>query len=340
MTKKYDVIVFIGRFQPFHNAHLEIIKRAMGLAEHTAIIVGSANQPRTFKNPFSYDEREHLIDETLMMMNADYSIHPIQDTIYNNLTWATRVQNIVNQINPFEDIKVGIIGYKKDATSFYLDMFPQWDLIEVPLIEELSASQIRELYFKEDYNPNFIKSVVPAEVLEQLNKFSKTEDYDQILREIDFVEKYKSQYASFPYPPTFVTVDAVLVQSGHILMIRRRAEPGKGLLALPGGFLDALSDKSLEDAMIREVREETQLKVPGPVLRGSIVEAKVFDAIERSTRGRTITHAFHINLPNGELPKVKGGSDATSAKWIPISKITPNECFEDHYEIINYFTGV
>jgi bifunctional NMN adenylyltransferase/nudix hydrolase len=340
MTKKYDVIVFIGRFQPFHNAHLEIIKRAMGLAEHTAIIVGSANQPRTFKNPFSYGEREHLIDETLMMMNADYSIHPIQDTIYNNLTWATRVQNIVNQINPSEDIKVGIIGYKKDASSFYLDMFPQWDLIEVPLIEELSASQIRELYFKEDYNPNFIKSVVPAEVLEHLNTFSKTEDYDQILREIDFVEKYKSQYASFPYPPTFVTVDAVLVQSGHILMIRRRAEPGKGLLALPGGFLDALSDKSLEDAMIREVREETQLKVPGPVLRGSIVEAKVFDAIERSTRGRTITHAFHINLPNGELPKVKGGSDATSAKWIPISKITPNECFEDHYEIINYFTGV
>jgi bifunctional NMN adenylyltransferase/nudix hydrolase len=123
-------------------------------------------------------------------------------------------------------------------------------------------------------------------------------------------------------------------------MIRRRAEPGKGLLALPGGFLDALSDKSLEDAMIREVREETQLKVPAPVLRGSIVEAKVFDAIERSTRGRTITHAFHIKLPNGELPKVKGGSDATSAKWIPISKITPNECFEDHYEIINYFTGV
>jgi bifunctional NMN adenylyltransferase/nudix hydrolase len=340
MTKKYDVIVFIGRFQPFHNAHLEIIKRAMGLAEHTAIIVGSANQPRTFKNPFSYGEREHLIDETLMMINADYSIHPIQDTIYNNLTWATRVQNIVNQINPSEDIKVGIIGYKKDASSFYLDMFPQWDLIEVPLIEELSASQIRELYFKEDYNPNFIKSVVPVEVLEHLNKFSKTEDYDQILREIDFVEKYKSQYASFPYPPTFVTVDAVLVQSGHILMIRRRAEPGKGLLALPGGFLDALSDKSLEDAMIREVREETQLKVPGPVLRGSIVEAKVFDAIERSTRGRTITHAFHINLPNGELPKVKGGSDATSAKWIPISKITPNECFEDHYEIINYFTGV
>jgi bifunctional NMN adenylyltransferase/nudix hydrolase len=137
-----------------------------------------------------------------------------------------------------------------------------------------------------------------------------------------------------------VTVDAVVVQSGHILMIRRRAEPGKGLLALPGGFLDALSDKTLEDAMIRELREETCLKVPTPVLRGNIVETKVFDAIQRSTRGRTITHAFHIKLPNGELPKVKRGSDAASAKWIPISKVNPSECYEDHYEIINYFTGV
>jgi bifunctional NMN adenylyltransferase/nudix hydrolase len=339
MMKKYDVVVFIGRFQPFHNAHLEIINRAAELAEHIAIIVGSANQPRTSKNPFSYDERETLIQDTLMNLDVSFSVHPNHDTIYNDDAWAARVQGIVNKINPSTD-RIAIIGHKKDESSFYLDMFPQWELIEVPLIEELSASQIRELYFKEDFNPNFIKNVVPSNVLEHLKSFSKTEDYDQILREIDFVEKYKSQYASFPYPPTFVTVDAVVVQSGHVLMIRRRAEPGNGLLALPGGFLDALTDKTLEDAMIRELREETHLKVPAPVLRGNIVEAKVFDAIQRSTRGRTITHAFHIKLPNGELPKVKGGSDATSAKWIPISKINPSECYEDHYEIINYFTGV
>ena len=338
--KKYDAVVFIGRFQPLHNAHLEIIKQAAELANHIIIIVGSANQPRTFKNPFSFEERKYLIEKSLEGFNTSFSIHPNQDSIYNDDAWAVRVQNIVNEVNPFESSKIGIIGHKKDESSFYLDMFPQWDLIEVPLIEELNASQIRQLYFQEDWNPNFIKSVVSSSVLDYLIEFSKTDEYDQILREIEFVEKYKSQYASFPYPPTFVTVDAIVVQSGHILMIRRRAEPGKGLLALPGGFLDALSDKSLEDAMIRELREETCLKVPTPVLRGNIVETKVFDAIQRSTRGRTITHAFYIKLPNGELPKVKRGSDAASAKWIPISKVNPSECYEDHYEIINYFTGV
>ena len=339
MTRKYNAIVFNGRFQPLHNAHVEIIQKAAELAEKVIVVVGSANQPRTFKNPFSFEEREYLIQNIFMGLETELIIEPNYDTIYNDNAWVLRVQNIVAQ-HTTEDSKVAIIGHKKDESSFYLDMFPQWELVEVDLIEELSASQIRELYFKKDFNPNFIRSVVPENVLQYLENFANTEEYQQILREIDFVEKYKSQYASFPYPPTFVTVDAVVVQSGHILMIRRRAEPGKGLLALPGGFLDANTDKTLEDAMIREVREETGLKVPTPVLRGNIAETKVFDAIQRSTRGRTITHAFHINLPNGELPKVKGGSDATSAKWIPISKINSNECFEDHYEIINYFTGV
>lgn len=338
MTKKYDAIVFIGRFQPLHNAHVEIIRKAAELANKVIIVVGSANQPRTFKNPFSYAEREYLIQDTYEF-GTNLIVASNYDTIYNDDSWAVRVQNIVSK-HTTEDSKVAIIGHKKDETSFYLDMFPQWELVEVDLIEELSASQIRQLYFREDYNPNFIRSVVPQNVLTYLNEFAKTEKYKQILREIEFVEKYKSQYASFPYPPTFVTVDAVVIQSGHILMIRRRAEPGRGLLALPGGFLDALSDKSLEDAMLRELREETGLKIPAPVIRGNIVETKVFDAIERSTRGRTITHAFLIKLPNGELPRIKAGSDASTAKWIPISQINRNECFEDHYEIINYFTGV
>lgn len=339
MTKKYDAIVFNGRFQPLHNAHVEIIQKAAELAEKVIVVVGSTNQPRTFKNPFSFEEREYLIQNIFMGLETELIIEPNYDTIYNDNAWVLRVQNIVAQ-HTTEDSKVAIIGHKKDETSFYLDMFPQWELVEVDLIEELSASQIRELYFKKDFNPNFIRGVVPETVLQYLENFANTEEYQQILREIEFVEKYKSQYAGFPYPPTFVTADAVVVQSGHILMIRRRAEPGKGLLALPGGFLDAYGDKSLEDAMLRELREETRLKVPAPVLRGSIVESKVFDAIERSTRGRTITHAFYINLPSGELPQIKAGSDATSAKWVPISQINSSECFEDHYEIINYFTGV
>jgi bifunctional NMN adenylyltransferase/nudix hydrolase len=260
------------------------------------------------------------------------------DTIYNDQAWAVRVQAIVNKHFKFND-KVGIIGHKKDDSSFYLDMFPQWGYENVELIEFLSAVDIRDLYFKRDVNMNFIKGVVPETTFDFLDQFRTTPEYEQIIREREFVATYKKQYASLPYPPIFSTADAVVIQSGHVLMIRRRAEPGKGLWALPGGYVNANTDKSVEDAAIRELREETQIKVPAPVLRGSIVRSKVFDAIDRSPRGRIITHAFHIVLPDGELPKVKGSDDAEKARWVPIAEVRREDCFEDHYEILQHFVG-
>jgi bifunctional NMN adenylyltransferase/nudix hydrolase len=146
---------------------------------------------------------------------------------------------------------------------------------------------------------------------------------------------YKKQYSSLPYAPVFVTTDAVVICSGHILMIRRKSEPGKGLWALPGGFLNAQTDRSIQDAMIRELREETGIKVPSPVLIGNINKVRVFDAIDRSTRGRTITHVFKIDLPDGVLPKVRGIDDADKARFMPLSELDSAVCFEDHFEIIS-----
>jgi bifunctional NMN adenylyltransferase/nudix hydrolase len=336
--KKYNTLVLIGRFQPFHSAHLEIVKRATALCDQLIIITGSAQQPRTYKNPFTSAERAGMIKDATRGLSMHIHVEENVDTIYNDQAWAVRVQAIVNKHFKFND-KVGIIGHKKDDSSFYLDMFPQWGYENVELIEFLSAVDIRDLYFKRDVNMNFIKGVVPETTFDFLDQFRTTSEYEQIIREREFVSTYKKQYASLPYPPIFSTADAVVIQSGHVLMIRRRAEPGKGLWALPGGYVNANTDKSVEDAAIRELREETQIKVPAPVLRGSIVRSKVFDAIDRSPRGRIITHAFHIVLPDGELPKVKGSDDAEKARWVPIAEVRREDCFEDHYEILQHFVG-
>lgn len=343
MTKKYDALVLIGRFQPFHNAHLEIVRRATALADRLIVVTGSAAQPRTYKNPFSSRERETMIREATRGMAISVSVHANINTIYNDQAWAVRVQKIVSDAMYDSkgpgDYKIGIIGHKKDPSSFYLDMFPQWEFENVDSIEPLGATDIRDLYFKRDVNMNFIKAVVPQTTFDFLEHFRNTADYEQVLREREFIAEYKKQYASLPYPPIFVTADAVVIQSGHVLMIKRRSEPGRGLWALPGGFVNANTDKSVEHAAIRELREETGIKVPAPVLRGSIVRSRVFDAVDRSARGRTITHAFHIVLPDGELPKVKGADDAEKARWVPIAEVRSEECFEDHYEILQHFLG-
>ena len=338
MSKPYGTIMLIGRFQPLHNAHLEIIKRCTALTDQLVIVAGSANQPRTYKNPFTFEERKRMILDATRGLNLNVYVEPNIDTIYNDQAWAVRVQGIHSKYRCL-GTRDAIIGHKKDDSSFYLDMFPQWEYINVEEIEPLSAVNIRDLYFKWDFNSNFIKNVVPETTYDFLMNFRRTEEFAQIVREREFVANYKKQYASLLYPPIFSTADAVVIQSGHVLMIRRRAEPGKGLWALPGGYVNANTDRSVEDAAIRELREETGIKVPAPVLRGNIKRSKVFDAIDRSPRGRIITHAFHIELPDGELPKVKGSDDADKARWVPIAEVKSEETFEDHFEIISHFLG-
>ena len=333
MTKKYNALVLIMRAQPFHNAHLEIIKRATALTDNLIVIVGSAKQPRTFKNPFTADERAQMIKAATGGLAMTINIEANTDSIYSDQAWATRVQSLVAKHTKTGD-KIGIIGHKKDESSFYLDLFPQWALEEVPLYEPLDASSIRDLYFKEDVNMNFIKNVVPRSTFDFLESFKNTPEFEQIIRERQFIVEHNKQYASLKYPPIFSTADAIVIQSGHVLMIKRRAEPGKGLWAMPGGYVNAYTDASVQDAAIRELREETGIKVPSPVLVGNIKANRVFDAIGRSPRGRIITHCFLIRLPDGPLPKVKGSDDALRAKWVPISEIKSEDCFEDHWEIL------
>jgi bifunctional NMN adenylyltransferase/nudix hydrolase len=346
-NKPYDLVVFIGRFQIVHNAHKAIIDRACELAKYKVlVIVGSADKPRTYKNPFTTDERKAMIKAATAESTVPVYIDHIYDNTYNDTAWAAQVQRVVNDhaSRPWTDkgMRIAIIGHKKDESSFYLDMFPQWDFIDQDLIEPLDATQIRDLYFNRKMNMNYIRGVVPESTSDFLEDFlvENSEDYEQIIREKEFVAGYKKQYEHLPYAPTFVTTDAVVVQSGHVLMIKRRAEPGKGLWAFPGGFLNAKTDRSLVDAMIRELREETGLKIPEKVLKGSITKQKTFDAVERSARGRTITTAFKIELDGTELPRVKGMDDAEKARWVPISDVKRSECFEDHFEILSDMVGV
>jgi bifunctional NMN adenylyltransferase/nudix hydrolase len=190
---------------------------------------------------------------------------------------------------------------------------------------------------------SFLEGVCAPSTIHFLHEFRKTENYHQLMREKRYIEDYQKQFSGLAYAPTFVTADAVVFQSGYVLLVKRKAEPGKGLLALPGGFLNASTDESLEDAAIRELYEETSINLPEKVLRKNIKNVKVFDAISRSARGRTITHAYNIVLDDGEwnLPKIKGGDDAeeVGTDWYPINNLDRSELFEDHYDIIKFFIG-
>lgn len=350
MTQRFDLLVFIGRFQPVHIGHLEVIQTALKHAQFVVILIGSSNQPRTSKNPWTFEERADMIMESLAAIDPKYCsrviIKPLRDQKYNDQKWATSVQQHIEdaqmmmRVGGYDPrtvtLKTGIIGHSKDESSYYLKMFPQWDLVEHAMNEDVSATDLRRLVF-EDKSMKFLSGVLSPHVYETLEAFKKTEEFVLLKREYDMIKAYKKAWEAAPYAPTFVTTDAVVVQSGHVLLIERGAAPGEGLWALPGGFIN--QNESIEDAALRELREETKLKVPHPVLRGSIKASHVFDKPDRDMRGRMITHAYLIELPAGELPAIKGSDDARHAKWIPISDIEETQMYADHYSIIQYFLG-
>lgn len=349
MTKKYDTIVYIGRFQGPHNGHLETIETALALAQQVIVIIGSADMPSTVKNPFSVAERATMIQDALEERGAEWQrvdYGPVEDNMYNDQAWAAGVQRRVKLIQSFgKNANIGLIGFEKDESSFYLKMFPQWTFLPVNEVEPLNATDIRAILFGQNPNLNYLKGVMAASTIEYLRSFMKTDRYKLLCQEAEFIAKYKKQYEMFPYPPVFVTVDAVVTCAGHVLLVERAAMPGKGNDALPGGFFDALSDKNIVSATLRELDEETRIKVPLKVLQGSIKSQHVFDAMGRSTRGRTITHASHIDLPliDGKLPKVKGDEDVdggvSAAKWVPFANVKRSNMYEDHYDIIVHFVG-
>lgn len=356
MPKQYDLVIAPGRFEPLHLGHIANGKHALDIADNVLFIVGSDNQPRTIKNPFNTQERITFILGEFPLQNVH--ARGVEDFIYSDNRWIQEVQHAVKEhceligLDP-KIAKIAIMGHEKDESSYYLRSFA-WDF--VPTVgytkvgaQIINATKIRELMF--EGHLSFIESVVGEFTYKLMLQLVKEDWFADLVEEYNFIKGYKKQAEAYPYPLTFNTADAVVVQSGHVLLIKRKSAPGKGLWALPGGFLQAVTTmgsdgfltsnaETFRSACLRELREETRIKVPRPILDANITYQHCFDHPDRSLRGRTITQAFLIELlgdVNG-LPKVKGSDDAAVAKWFTFDEIKDmsSVLFEDHFSIIQH----
>jgi 8-oxo-dGTP diphosphatase len=120
----------------------------------------------------------------------------------------------------------------------------------------------------------------------------------------------------YDWPRPMVTVDAVVFRrfegKTQLLLIKRGNEPFVGKWAFPGGFVDM--DEELEDAVLRELKEETGLT--GVALE----QMHTFGKVGRDPRGRQITIAF-MGIADSLHSQVKGGDDAAEARWFDIDNL-------------------
>lgn len=333
---RFDVAVLIGRFQPFHNGHAALLSKALETAPRIIVVLGSAFQSASAKNPFTWKERAAMIKSTLPEEVAErVRFIPIRN-YYDDRRWANTVLDAI-KAETQESSRIALIGYVKDASSYYLSLFPDWTFIECFKQGNIDATAIRQIYFETENEAAataLITGLVPASINQYLKKWRALFLFSALKEEHLAIRDYRKAWGTGP----FVTLDAIVCANHHVLLIRRGTFPGKGLWALPGGFLEP-HERLLQGA-VRELREETGLGVSDSDLSIALKSITVFDHPDRSQRGRTITHAHYFDLPPlTHLPEISGMDDAAEAHWIPIDDLIEMEemFFEDHFNILNHF---
>ncbi len=145
--------LFVGRFQPFHLGHVDMVKRIVAKHGEVVIGIGSAQYSHTRENPFTAGERYEMIRRTLDAEGIQaYHIVPIPDTHVHSV-WVGHVVSLVPRFD---------VVYTNSPLVVRLFREKGFHVEELPLLkrEAYSGTQIRKLI----YGGGDWMSLVPKEV--------------------------------------------------------------------------------------------------------------------------------------------------------------------------------
>ena len=346
--------VYIGRFQPFHKGHKAIVDltvKMMKPGDTFTIIIGSADQQETERNPLSASQRKEMLSTELE--GYPVTILTINDSPYNYDLWiehlcakmlgfksATHDDFLEKQedfIKGFSNICiVGMENVEEyiDRITKYYTYAPteHFNLgINSHIFSELDTqtsvhgSSIRTLACSEDRDhlENFY-SVIKDLVDEKVLAYLKTVNfplivYNAYIKGINYAASTGCKYNS-----CFMTVDNIVFDKflDQVLLIKRK---DNGKLAIPGGFAEPYMN--MKDNALRELEEETS--ITAKMLKDAFVkidelEPTLIDAPYRDPRSShkcNFVSAVYVwqskvDALKNFIPYIKAGDDAIDTVWL------------------------
>jgi bifunctional NMN adenylyltransferase/nudix hydrolase len=221
-------------------------------------------------------------------------VYYIEDVCDSELWSKNLDRQIAKLLGP--KLKVVLYGSRDSFIKSYFGKYPTIELVPNKFI---SASEIRKkVGIKSKHTQDFREGVVYA---------------------------LENQYPSFK-----PTVDAAIVNfaTNEVLLAKK---PGETLLRFPGGFMDPSQDKSAEDAIIREVKEETTLVTKIESYIGSTL---IDDIRYRREQDKIITFLYAMRYENG-IPEAT--DDIEYVTWQKIGLVIGSEIIPDHRPLWNMF---
>ncbi len=352
----------IGRMNLPHKGHKHLITTALNKSEFVVVVLGSAFQARTPKNPFKVVEREAMIRAMFTPEQNDRIIFTaVRDYKYSNNDWIAAVRGAVSKAVKTKvqgNYQVTLFSYVKDKTTHYVNWFKDWKEGKAePFYFEgklVNATDIRNhlytnlsVWARNDSNIDRFRGqilpwMVDDKTIVEIQKvvFNNYKEFERLVSWYEHDRDYISKWGPGPH----LTGDPVVFCNASVLVIRRASARGYGLLALPGGHLDP--GERIVDCIFRELNEESKIDVPPGKLRNSLKRVELFDAVDRSECARVITHAGIVVLDDESVqPKAKGKLDkkeVLEVMWIPFEQLPyyEDQFFEDHWHIIQTCRGL
>lgn len=157
--------LFVGRFQPFHNGHLMVVKGITKVCGRAVIAVGSTDKHGTAENPFSAEERKDMIQAALqdadIIPNFDVSFIEVPD-MKDDATWTKKALELAGEVHVVwtgnEDTKKCFEAAGKEVKT-------------IRPVPGISATEVRALM----KSGGDWRKLVPKAVAEKISSFNGVE---------------------------------------------------------------------------------------------------------------------------------------------------------------------
>ncbi len=163
-----DRAFIVGRFQPFHNGHLEIIRKILSENSSVIIGIGSAQYSHTLQNPFTAGERHLMISTTLEQEGIfQFYLVPIED-VNSNPLWVAHVESLTPGFNR-------VYTNNPLVTRLFKEKHYRVESMDMINRSEWSGTRIREKILKNlDWRNDVPKAV--ADIIDEIDGVARMQE--------------------------------------------------------------------------------------------------------------------------------------------------------------------
>ena len=332
-TSSFIASVFIGRFQPFHNGHLNSVKIALMHSKKLIIAIGGYRLSASIRGPWSADERIEMIKSCLsrsQLKRIDFIV--LRDRLYCEEKWVNNLKGEVSKIVGNKE-PIAIIGHEKDSSSYYLNIFPEWKFLETGNYEGINATDFRKEYFS---SKNLITGYekLPKQIVSWLKKYKKSVYYKNIKYQFLYINKVlKNKKKLLP----FEVCNGLVICCGYILLVKSKAPLRKGFFSLPEAIY--VSNENYKKISIKAVLNETKIEIMPEKIELAYKKNGVFSYRDRFPICKQTSYTYYYHLKENTLPEVFKTKETELAQWILLEDLylIENQIYADHFQIIQWF---